>query len=161
MKFASRLAAIAAAAVFGALTFTATALAAENPQPAPVPEDRQPAPVPEDPLGDFKPLSEIEIDYLIEDEELPVDASKNLFAPPEPYSRGAMGRETWPELEFSWEVSELLYQPLYFDDAPLERYGLTCCRILQPATSAAHFFGTTLLMPSALFRCPMRASISG
>jgi hypothetical protein len=141
MKFRSHLAVITAAVLIGVLSLNWVATADEPEQQAPVPED---------PLHAFKPMSEIDVDLRIVGEELPDDASENLFTPPEPYSRAVMGRGAWAEIDFSWEVSELLYQPLYFDDAPLERYGQTQCRALQPITSGAHFFGTMLLMPYRL-----------
>ena len=141
MKLASPLAVITAAALFGVVSLTGAAKAdADQPQ----------GPVPEDPLDAFKPMSEIDVDLRIEGEKLPTDASKDLFTPPQRYSRAAMDRGAWPEVEFAWEAPELFYQPLYFDDAPLERYDQTSCRPLQPAVSGAHFFGTMLLMPYRL-----------
>ena len=142
MKLASHLAIITAAALFGVVLLIGASYAdADEPQETAVPKD---------PLDNFKPMSKIDVDLRIVGEELPVDESKNLFTPPEPYSRAAMDREAWPEIEYAWEAPELLYQPLYFDDAPLERYGQTSCRALQPITSGAHFFGTVLLMPYRL-----------
>jgi hypothetical protein len=141
MKLTSPLTVITAAALLGVVLLTGAASADVN---------RQSEPVPADPLDAFKPMSEIDVDLRIVGKELPTDESKDLFTPPEPYSRAAMGRGAWPEIDFAWEAPELFYQPLYFDDAPLERYGQTCCRPLQPAVSGVHFFGTVLLMPYRL-----------
>jgi hypothetical protein len=149
MKTASRLVVFTALAVFGAASLSAAELVDEN-QPRAAQNPLQSL-VSEDPLDAFKPMSDIKVDIRIMGEDvLPTDASGNLFTPPQRYSRDAMGWGAWPEVDFTWEVSELLYQPLYFDDAPLELYGQTQCRVLQPALSAAHFFGTTLVMPYRL-----------
>jgi len=149
MKIASRLVVLTAATLIHVVPLSAA---------QPVDEDQLPgtdsppqAPASEDPLDAFKPVSEIRVDVRIVGEDvLPTDASEKLFTPPEPYSRAAMGRGAWPDVDLTWDVSELVYQPLYFDDAPLERYGHTRCRAVQPALSAAHFFGTALVMPYRL-----------
>jgi hypothetical protein len=127
------------------------AASADDNQPqTPVPSQPQ-EPDSEGMQNDFKRMSDIKVDIRIVGEDLlPPDESKNLFTPPEPYSRAAVGRESWPEVDFTWEATELLYQPLYYDDAALELYGQTQCRAVQPALSAYHFFGTTLVMPYRL-----------
>ena len=53
----------------------------------------------------------------------------------------------WSELGFTWEAPGLRHFPLYFEDAPLERYGQTVSPWLQPAISAAKFYGTIPLLP--------------
>jgi len=45
---------------------------------------------------------------------------------------------------FNWEASNLYHNPLYFEDAPLERYGHTHHEIVQPFVSAGKF-GVQLL----------------
>jgi len=142
MAFLSRPAVIAGLALFGVILLTGATHADADQQQKPSASDA--------PLDAFKPMSKIDVDVRILGKELPVDRSKDLFPPPEPYSRTTMDRAARPEIEFGWEATELFYQPLYFDDAPLERYGQTRCRGLQPALSAVHFFGTMLLMPYRL-----------
>jgi hypothetical protein len=51
---------------------------------------------------------------------------------------------------FCWAAPEMAYQPLYFDDTPLERYGQSVCPGLQPLLSGAHFFAMFPLMPYKL-----------
>lgn len=53
----------------------------------------------------------------------------------------------WPTMEFSWEPSELVFQPPYWEHTPLERYGQTRHPRLQPVLSGLHFFGTFAIIP--------------
>lgn len=48
------------------------------------------------------------------------------------------GRD-FPESLFVWEASNISYNPLYFEDPALERYGHTYCDLLQPFVSARRF----------------------
>ena len=45
-----------------------------------------------------------------------------------------------------WEAPNIRYQPLYFEDVGLERYGYHAGNCLQPLYSAAHFAKSTLLL---------------
>lgn len=61
----------------------------------------------------------------------------------------------WSTLGYQWAATCLCYQPLYFEEINLERYGYGCCRWLQPAASAAHFFGTVPILPYCMaVNCP-------
>lgn len=53
------------------------------------------------------------------------------------------------EKRFAWAAPDIRYQPLYFEDVALERYGQTpCgCELRQTALSAAHFFKSAALLP--------------
>lgn len=51
-----------------------------------------------------------------------------------PYAQRA-----FPDSVFQWEASELYHNPLYFEDAALERYGHTYPSIVQPFASAGLF----------------------
>lgn len=95
----------------------------------------------------FKPMEQIEADIRIARDQLPLDRSEGLFAEPIPVSDASLERYGWPELAFWWAPPELAYQPLYFDDVPLERYGQTPCRLAQPVLSGVHFFGNLMLLP--------------
>jgi hypothetical protein len=53
----------------------------------------------------------------------------------------------WPASTYQWDATCLCYKPLYFEEINLERYGYGCCACLQPAASAAHFFGTVPALP--------------
>ena len=93
-----------------------------------------------------KPITEITVDTRV-DGEIPVDQSEVLFTPPVPLHRGAMGRTEWTDVNFWWASSEFTHRPLYFDQVPLERCGHSRIRILQPAISGIHFFGTAAVLP--------------
>ena len=98
-------------------------------------------------IGAFKPLSEIQAQPVIQGKTLPADCSGVLFGTAGPVSRDKLGREEWSTSVCSWAAPELCYHPLYFDDAPLERYGQTAGRWLQPALSGVHFFGNVAALP--------------
>ncbi|MCH7989531.1 MAG: hypothetical protein IID46_10350 [Planctomycetes bacterium] len=46
---------------------------------------------------------------------------------------------SFDEIVYTWEPTNLSYNPLYFEDAPLERYGHTHHPLLQPFVSATRF----------------------
>lgn len=52
----------------------------------------------------------------------------------------------WVPLSYSWEAPQLKYNPLYFEDAQLERYG-NDIGILQPFLSGARFYATIPTLP--------------
>ena len=52
----------------------------------------------------------------------------------------------WIPLSYSWEAPQLKYNPLYFEDAQLERYGNEI-GILQPFLSGARFYTTIATVP--------------
>lgn len=52
----------------------------------------------------------------------------------------------WTPMTYSWEAPKLKYNPLYFEDAQLERYGNEVC-ILQPFLSGARFYATLPALP--------------
>jgi hypothetical protein len=63
-----------------------------------------------------------------------------------------MSGSNWPV----WPGAQFCHHPLYFEEPCLERYGCTSC-CCQPAASAAHFFGSVLLLPIKMCaQCPGR-----
>jgi hypothetical protein len=52
----------------------------------------------------------------------------------------------WIPLSYSWEAPQLKYNPLYFEDPQLERYGNEV-GILQPFLSGARFYATIPTLP--------------
>ena len=52
----------------------------------------------------------------------------------------------WVPLSYSWEAPQLKYNPLYFEDPQLERYGNEV-GILQPFLSGARFYATIPTLP--------------
>ena len=59
----------------------------------------------------------------------------------------------WPTLSYSWEASAVAHNPLYFEDANLERYGYSR-GILQPLISGGRFFTTVVFLPYKLVAYP-------
>jgi len=75
-------------------------------------------------------------------------AAKQGDFPPE----CSLGNEVYQPRQFcattyTWKASGLCHKPLYFEEMALERYGHTWGPILQPPISAAHFFGSVLVLP--------------
>jgi hypothetical protein len=65
------------------------------------------------------------------------------------------GTRTWTGFDYYWDATCLCHRPLYFEEINLERYGYGCGWCLQPAASAAHFFGTVPALPYlAAVDCP-------
>lgn len=61
----------------------------------------------------------------------------------------------WGGVNYCFCATGLYYNPLYFEEINLERYGYGCHDCLQPFCSAAHFFGRVPLLPCMMLReCP-------
>lgn len=61
----------------------------------------------------------------------------------------------WAPTNYRWDATCLAHRPLYFEEINLERYGYGCGCCLQPAVSAAHFFGTVPALPYCMaVDCP-------
>ncbi|PHS01142.1 MAG: hypothetical protein COA78_22970 [Blastopirellula sp.] len=104
-------------------------------------------------LFDFKDPSEFSVNTgynnpeLIKDKEtkaivLPDDVAKTLFAQASDFG----SHRDWDPTIAQWEAPAFYHRPLYFEEVNLERYGHRK-KVLQPALSAAHFFGNTLALP--------------
>ena len=48
---------------------------------------------------------------------------------------------------YTWKATGLCHKPLYFEEMALERYGHTWGPFVQPVVSAAHFWGSVLVLP--------------
>ena len=59
---------------------------------------------------------------------------------------GAIGRN-WDPKRYHWVASDLTYNPLYFEDPQLERYGQTYPFLVQPFVSTGRFLGQATLWP--------------
>lgn len=101
----------------------------------------------------LKPIGDVSCDIVPKQDEkegavgLPPDCAAELLNALRPEELSADLPRGWAESTFSWQASQLATHPLYFENAPLERYGQTICPILEPAISGAKFFGTIPLMP--------------
>jgi len=69
----------------------------------------------------------------------------------DPYERRFFG-----ESVLVWQASNLWYNPLYFEDAPLERYGHTYHHALQPFASVAKFGKQLIGLPYQMSLDPIR-----
>ncbi len=59
------------------------------------------------------------------------------------------------EKDFAWCAPDIRYQPLYFQDVAMERYGQTPSNAcVAGAVSAAHFFVSATTLPYQLLRDP-------
>jgi len=102
-----------------------------------------------------KSMAELGIDIMLPSGLLPKDHASLCWA-----DRNAIGgpyatMRCWPMLSYFWDAPCLCYRPLYFEEINLERYGYGCCACIQPAVSAAHFFGTVPCLPYCMAdHCP-------
>ena len=116
-------------------------------------------------LQRIKPIQEISLDIvpppLFTEQQQPMAMPKNegvaalpLMAQDRPFTRGAL-----VAAGYQWHPSpdglQFCYQPLYFEEVNLERYGRSF-GILQPAVSAAAFWGRVPLLPYMAFARPAR-----
>ena len=139
--------------------------AGSEPQTLPAPAGA--AAAPKDPCGAVpnKPLNQLGIGIAEPDGKLPT----NLAAPcwqEINQQGGTAAARCWPVASYNWDATCFYHNPLYFEEVNLERYGYqcgdrscccTCCRecCLQPAASAAHFYGSVLALPYCMCaECP-------
>lgn len=97
------------------------------------------------PADFFPPLSSIVADDSLQGDR-PADASADVFTT----QQGSRRRRSGLETHVTWAAPNLHHQPLYFDEPMLERHGVTVSPRLQPALSAAHFFGVAYTLPYRL-----------
>jgi hypothetical protein len=62
---------------------------------------------------------------------------------------------SWPSICYCYAATGLYYNPLYFEEVNLERFGYGCSCCLQPVVSAAHFFACVPALPYLMgTNCP-------
>ena len=64
--------------------------------------------------------------------------------------QSVFARYDWLRLEYYWDTPGLCHNPLYFEEANLERYGYSGCYcpwLTQPFISGARFFATVPFLP--------------
>jgi hypothetical protein len=161
--------------------WSAVTLAAEQPVsgrrsatgeviPAPLPSARHS----KDPLADlfsdeefkdeFRSIGQVGVDIRPRDVrqgkplgDMPPDLAASVLSR-QMQTNGGTCRREWPCLCFHWEASGLYFQPLYFEETNLERYGYSPrgIRLLQPVLSAGNFFLTIPLLPYKIASQPPR-----
>jgi hypothetical protein len=82
--------------------------------------------------------------------ELPENVAERRFANAPVIIASEHGGRGWAEFAYLWQASALSYQPLYFEEPNLERYGHSAGCIMQPAVSAAHFLAGVGALPVRL-----------
>ncbi len=90
------------------------------------------------------PIQAIRLDIRASSAPTPADRSINLISSsPNQWELFAPAEKL-----YCWCAPNIHYQPLWFEDVALERYGQTFCDSrIQTAASAAHFFLSTLTLP--------------
>jgi hypothetical protein len=94
------------------------------------------------------PLTEEQIQQLevIEAFELPTNFAAARFAREGAVAHRMGTSRSHAETVMTWEAPAVCHRPLYFEDINLERHGYKV-PLIQPAISAAHFFGRVPLLP--------------
>lgn len=95
-----------------------------------------------------KTMREIKLDVRDNGKRTPEDRSKELSTFGGPANRPASNKV------FAWAAPDIRYQPLYFEDVPLERYGQTLPAYRQSARSTLHFFKSFILLPHQMRHDP-------
>jgi len=90
-----------------------------------------------------KGIRGINVDIREKSFNVPEDRSEQLL-----YSGGSQWSSfaSTPKV-FAWVAPDIRYQPLYFEDVALERYGQTAGPYQQSALSAVHMFKSFVLLP--------------
>ncbi|MEQ8785446.1 MAG: hypothetical protein RIC55_04075 [Pirellulaceae bacterium] len=94
----------------------------------------------------LRPIGQVGADIRPEVGELPTDYAGPLFARVGEIHQSMGATRDWGMYAFSWEAKGLCYGPLRFEEVNLERHGYSL-GLVQPAVSAAHFFGTLPMLP--------------
>jgi len=94
----------------------------------------------------LKSIQEVKTDIRPTEGELPENAAAERFALAGSVRHGPGTNRDWTMYQYWWQAPALCHSPLYYEEINLERYGYSH-GALQPAFSAAHFFGVTLSMP--------------
>lgn len=104
---------------------------------------------------ELKPINKLSVRTRPEAGEMPTDYATAKFAREgEVAHRMGVSRAT-TETVMMWEAPAICHRPLYFEDVNLERHGYKI-PIIQPALSAAHFFGRVPLLPYLMVSEPHR-----
>jgi hypothetical protein len=102
-----------------------------------------------------KPLAALGINIALPSGELPADHASLCWDSINQTLGPLAAARYWHGQLYFWDATALCHRPLYFEEINLERYGYGCCACLQPAASAAHFFGTVPALPYCMAaECP-------
>ena len=104
-----------------------------------------PSPDARPPVDRLKPIGEIALPASPGKSPEP-DFATERFSLEQTEVQGPGASRAWPTSVYAWEAPSLCHRPLYFEDENLERYGQSF-GMVQPAVSAAHFFGRAVALP--------------
>jgi len=93
-----------------------------------------------------KPIHELSVQTRPDAGELPTNYASARFAREGKIAHRMGFSRSKTETLMMWEAPALCHRPLYFEDINLERHGYKV-PLIQPALSAAHFFGRVPLLP--------------
>ncbi len=96
--------------------------------------------------SDLKPIQSVLAETKPEAGELPKNYAARRFAQAGEVTHRMGHSRAQTESQLMWEAPAVAHRPLYFEDINLERHGYKI-PIVQPAVSAAHFFGRVPLLP--------------
>jgi hypothetical protein len=94
-----------------------------------------------------KPFFELGIGIALPAGRLPTDHAATCWELVNATAGPLAGSRCWSDFGYQWDATCFSHRPLYFEEINLERYGYGCNACLQPAASAAHFFGTVPALP--------------
>lgn len=90
-----------------------------------------------------RPMASLSVDIREHANQAPSDHSTALTQ-----ARPDMWTSFAPSpIGFAWTAPNIRYQPLYFENVPLERYGQTRGPWREVGDSGFHFFASTMLLP--------------
>lgn len=104
--------------------------------------DDRPAVSDYDPKWSRRSIYDVRVDIREKSEESPVDRSAEVN-----YGFGEWTHFAASPKMYAWFAPDICYQPLYFEDVALERYGQTFGPHRQTLRSGAHFFRAAFLWP--------------
>lgn len=108
-----------------------------------------------EPRYDFGSVVDVEIDIREKSDKAPDDSSSEFVA-----KESIKRQKEWSSTSAHWEAPNLTYQPLYFEDVALERYGQKHGKIGQIVFSSWDFTINSYLLPYHMLLNRPRKKIS-
>jgi hypothetical protein len=113
---------------------------------------------------DFRggPVSMLTTNIKPRGDKMPADVASARLEEIADLSHASVLLREWMGLRYSWDAPAFCHQPLYFEEANLERYGYgpRYARVFQPVLSGAHFFATVPVLPYKMAADPLWSRVS-
>jgi hypothetical protein len=108
-----------------------------------------------------RPIGELTVNIRCRKGDLPTDFGGPQLARMQAKGRSVVFDRNWPTMGYCWDAPGLCYNPLYFEEVNLERYGYgpRFFRVAQPIISAGQFFVTVPALPYLLAAEPSRECV--